>query len=326
MQTTKEQYIKVKQNGILNLKELSQEYGMTVEDLVNFHNKYCHIAELLTVSLAKYVEYVYLPINNYEKRQEKLLKNDELVFPSKPMKKQYGVILKFSPKNLQIHYKINIKHNQQIVELEKEKTYINNQGINKIIEQLFEKVEKSLYPLKLSVRENGSINTIENDKEITKRWKDDCFPKLKEYYQSETSDEVLEQLDVAFSNINKKEDLLERNLFYKLYFLPIYRNYPKFKINETLNIYFSGLDEHISYIVNYSLNDEYTRGNKIALRLEGVEEENLFEKSSEKGKIDLLYKLDKKSHEISSITGFIITIERNAEYKIEFQMFELKNS
>ncbi|WP_312079520.1 hypothetical protein [Chryseobacterium sp.] len=146
------EFQKVKIEGILNLKELSAEYEMSSEELVTFHNKHCGFQELLTLSLPKYVEYVYIPLDKFKTRERKLLKSSTLHLPSVSSEKIYGVVIKFLPKELQIHYKIKVKRTPFYLELNKEKTYINNKEIDKVIEQLFEKAEQVLYPLQISVK------------------------------------------------------------------------------------------------------------------------------------------------------------------------------
>lgn len=318
---TKE-YKKVKIKGILNLKEFSGEYEMTPGELIGFHNKHCNFQELLTLSLPKYVEYVYIPSDKFEIRDRKLLKSATLDLPAVPSEKIYGVVIKFLPKDLQIHYRIKIKRTPFHLELNKEKTYINNQEIDKIIEQLFEKAEQVLYPLKVSVKKNGRLDNIINHEQIANRWKTDCLPKLKDYYQSETTDQILTEMDLAYANLNLKKGMLERNIFYKLFFFPIYRSYPHFLEKDFLQVYFSGLSQEIGYETELVLNKEYTRGNKIALKITGTEEENLFNKNSTKGEANLLYKLNKETGEIFSITGYLSTFEKNTEYKIDFQLYE----
>lgn len=315
-------FAKVKIEGIFNLEEFSEEYEMTPEEFLNFHNKHCRFQELLTLSLPKYVEYVYIPFDKFEIRDLKLLKRSTLDLPSVSSEKTYGVVIKFLPKDLQIHYRIKIKRTQFHLELTKEKTYVNNQEIDKVIEQLFEKAEQVLYPLQISVKKNGGLDNINNHEEIANRWKTDCLPKLKDYYQSETTDQILKQLDRAYANLNLKKQMFERNIFYKLFFLPIYRSYPQFSKKDFLQVYFSGLAQEIGYETELILNKEYTRGNKIALKITGTEEENLFNKNRTKGEANLLYKLNKETGEIFSITGYLSTFEKNTEYKIDFQLYE----
>lgn len=316
------EYKKVKVEGILNLKEFSAEYEMTPEEFLNFHNKHCSFQELLTLSLPKYVEYVYIPADKFEIRDQKLLKSTTLDLPVVSSEKTYGVVIKFLPKNLQIHYRIKIKRTPFHLELTKEKTYVNNQEIDKVIEQLFEKAEQVMYPLQISVKKNGVLENIINHEEIAKRWKADCLPKMKDYYQSETTDQILTQMDKAYANLNLKKEMLGRNLFYKLFFLPVYGSYPQFFKKDFLQVYFSGLAQEIGYKTELVLNKEYTRGNKIALKIKGTEDENLFNKNRTKGEANLLYKLNKDTGEIFSITGYLSTFEKNTEYKIDFQLYE----
>lgn len=320
------EYKKVKIEGILNLKEFSGEYEMTPGELIGFHNKHCNFQELLTLSLPKYVEYVYIPSDKFEIRDRKLLKSATLDLPAVSSEKIYGVIIKFSPKDLQIHYRIKIKRTPFHLELNKEKTYINNQEIDKVIEQLFEKAEQVMYPLQISVKKNGGLDNIINHEQIANRWKADCLPKLKDYYQSETTDQILTQMDKAYANLNLKKEMFERNIFYKLFFLPVYKGYPNFFGKDFLQIYFSSLSRNAGYTIEYSLHKEYTKGNKIALKITGTEDEDGFNKNSSKGKIDLLYKFERETREIFSINGYLSTFEKGEEYIIEFQAYEQKNS
>ncbi|MCD0479358.1 hypothetical protein LPB90_12900 [Chryseobacterium sp. LC2016-29] len=315
-------FTKVKIEGVFNLEEFSAEYEMTPEEFLNFHNKHCSFQELLTLSLPKYVKYVYIPSDKFETRDQKLLKSTILNLPVVSSEKTYGVVIRFLPKNLQIHYRIKIKRTPFHLELTKEKTYVNNQGIDKVVEQLFEKAAQVLYPLQISVNKDGGLENIINHEEIAKRWKADCLPKMKDYYQSETTDQILTQMDKVYANLNLKKEMFERNIFYKLFFLPVYRSYPQFLKKDFLQVYFSGLAQEIGYETESVLNKEYTRGNKIALKIAGTEDENLFNKNRTKGEVNLLYKLNKETGEIFSITGYLSTFEKNTEYKIDFQLYE----
>lgn len=315
-------FFKVKIKGIFNLEEFSKEYEMSLEELIAFHNKHCSFQELLTLSLPKYVEYIYIPLDKFEARDRKLLKSSTLNLPAVSSERVYGVVIKFLPKDLQIHYKIKVKRTPFYLELIKEKTYVNNQEIDKVIEQLFEKAEQVLYPLQISVNKNGGLDNITNHEEIASRWKNDCFPKLRDYYQSETTDQILEQMDKVYKNLNLKKETFGRNIFYKLFFLPVYASYPQFMKKDFLQAYFSGLSQEIGYEAEFILNKEYTKGGKIALKITGTEEENLFNKNRLKGEANLLYKLNKETGEIFSITGYLSTFEKNTEHKIDFQLYE----
>ncbi|WP_312079518.1 hypothetical protein [Chryseobacterium sp.] len=129
-------------------------------------------------------------------------------------------------------------------------------------------------------------------------------------------------MDNAYANLNLKKEMFRKNMFYKLFFLPVYGSYPQFLKKNYLQVYFSGLSQEIGYETESVLNREYTRGNKIALKITGTEEENLFNKNRTKGEANLLYKLNKETGEVFSITGYLSTFEKNTEYKIDFQLYE----
>ena len=55
-----------------------------------------------------------------------------------------------------------------MLRLRKKKTYVNNQEIDKIVEQIFEKAEQVLYPLHIITDSGGDIIKISNAAEIAK--------------------------------------------------------------------------------------------------------------------------------------------------------------
>jgi hypothetical protein len=85
---------------------------MTSEELIEFHNKHCVLHELLTLTLPKYVEHLYIPEKAFKKQESNQLKSTKLDLPNTESTKVYGVIVKFFPKELQLHYKIKIKGNK----------------------------------------------------------------------------------------------------------------------------------------------------------------------------------------------------------------------
>ena len=126
-------YIKVKTETGHYLKEFSQEYGMTEEEIRAFHNQHCEIHELLPNALAKHVEYVYLPAKNVSERKEKLIKSPDLILPGNVSDKKYGIMMKFPLTSLKMHYTVLVKRLPGgTLEFHKEKTWVNNQEIGKL--------------------------------------------------------------------------------------------------------------------------------------------------------------------------------------------------
>ncbi|OAH76784.1 hypothetical protein AXA65_00430 [Chryseobacterium sp. FP211-J200] len=177
--------------------------------------------------------------------------------------------------------------------------------------------------MKITVDKKGSFSTIENEKEIQERWEREYFPKLKEYYVGETAEGILKKMDLTFKNLKSKQTYFSQSVFYKLFFLPVYQLYSSYSKDGSVGFYFANLQSNIAFNVKYTLEKEYTRGNKIALRISGNEVDNEWKQKAEKGSMDWLYKFQKDTHDLFSITGSVSTFDRGKELKIEVQIFEI---
>ena len=317
-------YIKLDVNGLLDLDKLSQEYQISKTELIHFHNEHCAISELLPLDLPKYVPHIYLPKDHFNSKKLNLLVTNILSYPTSKSEKTYGVVVKYIHTDTQLHYEINVKRDHGFVEISKKKNYVNNAEVDNIIEKLYEAAEKTLYPLKVSVTGNGSLLRIENEKEILKRWENETLPQLKEYYVGSTSEEILGKMNLVFKNLNARRDFLLKSSFYKLFFLPVYQSYLGYKKEGNVDFYFAGIQQYISYDLDFLLKKEYTRGAKIALQITGNERDIIFNKKDKKGLVDLLYKFNKDSQELYSVTGFVSTFDNDKELRIEFQLFEIE--
>lgn len=320
------EYKKVKIDRKSNLAQIAIEYNIDVKELHQFHNSLCSITEYLPLHLPQLVDVIYLPKEVYEKRTIQLLPKPELILPTQISHKKYGVIIKYPQKDLQIHYTLSVKRQNTTVEITKDKTFINHQEVQRVTEQLFEKAEKALYPLQISLGKKGTLEKIINIEEIQNRWKKEYLPELNSYYVGNVAKEILEILNNGFENLSSKSNFLSHVLFYQLYFSPIYQQYVEKGKQDSCSIYFASLSEMKFYNTTLKLQKEYTRGNKIALQIFGNEEDNIFNKKKKKGKMEFLYKLHKDTHEIFSITGWATTFDDEKEVKIEFEMYEISNS
>ncbi|MCD9856807.1 hypothetical protein LUD75_18935 [Epilithonimonas sp. JDS] len=318
-----DKYIKLKVNGLLDLEKLSIEYQIPKNELIAFHNNYCEISELLPLNLPKYVPFIYIPKNNFESRNVKLIQSNTLKYPINKSQKEYGVVLTYLHSDTKIHYEVITNREDSAVEIHKKKSFVNNKEVEKIIEKLYEKVAGAIYPLKVSVNSNGGFSKIENEKEIAERWKRDISPELKEYYVGKTAEEILAKLDRTFENLNSKKDFLSRSIFHQLYFLPVFQTYSGYTKSGVLNLYFAKIQKYISYDIRYFLSKEYTRGTKIALQITGKEQNDPSHNNGEPGNVDLLYKFHKDTNELFSIAGTVSTFNKGKELKIEFEMFEI---
>lgn len=320
---SEDSFIKLKINGLLDLEALSKEYQISKEEIIKFHNQYCEIGEILPLHLPKYVPFLYLPKRNYENRNSEFVKTSDLQYPVGISQKKYGVVIKYLHSNTQIHFEVDVKRDGHLVEINKGKNYINNAEVDNIIEKLFEKAEQAIYPLKVTVDKKGGFSKIENENEIKDRWEKEYFPKLKEYYVGEIAEDILKKMDITFRNMKSKQSYLSQSSFYKLFFLPVYQLYSGYNKEDSFSFYFAKIQSDINFNVKYTLDKEYTRGNKIALRISGNERDNFLLEKSEKGSVNWLYKFQKDTHELFSVTGSVSTFNRGKELKIEVQIFEI---
>jgi len=320
---SEDSYIKLKINGLLDLEALSKEYQLAKEEIIKFHNQYCEIGEILPLHLPKYVPFLYLPKKNFENRNSEFVKTNDLQYPIGISEKKYGVVIKYLHKNSQIHFEVDVKRNGYWVEINKGKNYINNTEVENIIEKLFEKSEQAIYPLKITVDKKGSFSKIENEEEIQERWEQEYLPNLKEYYVGEVAEEIINNMDQTFRNLKSKQIYFSQSVFYKLFFLPVYQMYSGYSKEDVFSFHFANIQNDIAYDVKYTLDKEYTRGNKIALRISGQEKDNFLIEKSEKGSVDWLYRFQKDSHELFSVTGLVSTFDTGKELKIEVQIFEI---
>lgn len=321
--TSEVEYIKLKVDGLLDLDMLANEYHIPKHTLIDFHNKHCEISEILPLFLPKYVPFVYLPKSNFESRNTLLIPNSTLTYPVGKSEKNYGVVIKYLHSDVQMHFEVHIKKENNIVEINKKKTFVNNKEIENLIEKLYETSQQAIYPLRVAMRSNGSFSEIVNQEEISERWRNSYLPKLKEYYVSPTAEEILSRMNEIFKNINQNKDFFYQSVFYKLFFHPVYQSYSGFTKSGHLQFYFANIQRYISYEIDYYLNREYTRGTKIALQIKGNETGNIPTDDQNKGKIDFLYKFRKDTNELFSITGSASTFDNGKELKIEFQLFEI---
>lgn len=319
-----EPFIKVKTKSVVSLEKLSEEYSIAPEEIRKFHNEHCAVHEILPETLPKFVEYIYLPAHSVKKRQQSLLQTPALELLNKISKKKYGVIIRFPNRDLQIHYTITVSRlSGGIIEIQKDKTWVNNEEVDRQIEKLAEAASEALYPLQVSTQSNGALNKIINHKDISGRFKNDIYPKLRQYYVGNVADEILGKLTRSFDQLGSNCGFLRKNSFFNLYFQPVYRFYSSFKITQNFSFYFPKPDIMADYDAEFILDKEFTRSNKVAMRIEGEESESFFNRHKKRGKVDLLYKFHRDNNEIFSVTGSISCFEQQKEHLTEVQIFEL---
>ncbi len=297
-------YIKVKTDSIVDLEKISDKYALTVEEILNFHNKHCRVHEPMPEQLPKIVE---------------------LKMPSANSHKSYGISIKYPLRQLQIHYTFEIERSGKgTLQISRGRTCVNNQEFESQIEKLAETASEALFPLQLSLHSNGSVDKILNHNDILTRWKAEVQPKLYQYYLGDVSEDLIKKIDHSFTKLESDTSLLMKNALFQLFFQPVYQRYNGLSKKQQFQFYFPSLYRVVDYDADWTLDHEFTQSSKIALRINGTEKNNLCGMEKNKGTVDLLYKFHRESHDIFSITGTLSYFENNEEQMIDIQIFELK--
>lgn len=317
--------IRIEIENLVDLETLSQEFDIPKKELIAFHNQHCSLHETLPDQLPKYIKYLYIPADKKRLWKDSRLLYSGIDLPDTPADLTYGILIRESSTEIQMHYLVDIqKGNGSRISITKRKMYVNDQELEKMMEKLAETASEALYPLDFSLRKDGSPNKILNTKDIQKRWRKEYLPKIKQYYVGAIADEFIGKLDRFYATIDDDPCQLYINIFYPVFFLPLYTSYSDYQKTESLSFYFSSIDEYVSYDAQFSLQDTFTEDDKILIRIKG-EEKNEGSVGRKQGTLNLEYRLDRNTKYISSVEGELSTFYQNEEIRIYIEIYHQKS-
>lgn len=314
--------VKIEIENLIDFSLLSEEYDISKEELISFHNQNCMLHELLPEQLPKYIKHIYIPVDKYNQWKEKQLLSTHIGIPEFSGEFLYGVSIIQEPSDLKMHYLVDIQksHKNKVV-VSRQKLYVNDEEVNLMVEKLIETAGEALYPIHFSLDQKGSLNELQNAREIRTRWKEIYLPKISERYVGETTDEMVAKFSRFYENLENNLGIFQRNIFYPIFFLPLYDVYPDYHKKQQIEFYFPNSGETVGYDSIFSLQKVYTDRGKILIHITGDQQDEEISLDEEKGKIDLIYQLDKKTRNISSVTGTLSTYYDNQEIKIFIEIY-----
>lgn len=317
--------IRIEIGNLMDLETLSQEFDIPKQELIAFHNQHCALHETLPDQLPKYIKYLYIPADKKSLWKDSHLLHSRIDLPDTPADLTYGILIRESLSEIQMHYLIDIrKEIENRISITKRKMYVNDQELEKMMEKLAETASEALYPLDFSLKKNGSPDKILNGKDIQERWKNECLPRIKQYYVGTVADEFIGKINRFYETLDDDPAELYANIFYPVFFLSLYTFYPDYQKTEPLNFYFSSIDESVSYDAQFSLQDTFTEDDKIVIRIQG-KEKNEGEVGRRQGSLNLEYRLDKDTKYISSVEGALSTFYQNEEIRIYIEIYQQKS-
>ena len=240
-------YLKYQITNTDNLNIISEKLGISITELVGFHNVHCKNNDSIGSGLPKHLTeiFVYPHIREIKKEKYPTASFEEgYVLKCKPnfKKQNFGVQYKIENNNgtTNMSFEVSLQCKQEksghfLYEFIKKEVYINYEETDLMADQLAEKTAHVLYPLQIIINPNGQLISIHNFATIKKRWID-TKNELKEYYVGEWSDKYLELTEKTLENEDTLFNAISNDWFLKSYFNGLYVNYtPSFKIKTTVN-------------------------------------------------------------------------------------------
>ncbi|MDQ0595530.1 hypothetical protein QFZ37_003899 [Chryseobacterium ginsenosidimutans] len=213
-----------------SLKSIASLYHVSVDALKQFHNNHCEVKDMILISLNGQKE-LFIPRTAVADKNKvvKFGHGNRLVFQPENSFCNYGVIITIENGN----HKNELKYNTSVRWLKTENKlhffevdrisnlYLNEEEVNEIADLLAYKTSKVLYPLQISVDENGRFYDVDNLSVFKERWanvKDEIYQE----FEGETVDQYCEKIEEIINepnviNLYLKNDYFIRTLFFGIY-------------------------------------------------------------------------------------------------------------
>ncbi|MBB6370067.1 hypothetical protein [Chryseobacterium shigense] len=327
------------------LKELANFFRLTEEQLKRYHNTHCPLDDLIGYDIPEHVRMIYVPPDDIESR-EKIFnpkggnsvnyKSKNTLYNKGSFNKRYGIIQKTfinGEEKLKLHYEIEIKKNNNKVEIKRKSVYLNHQRPDLIVEQMADKIGNMMYPLELELNDDGTIKETSNQQAILDRWLR-LKLELEDYYRGKEAELIFQNVGKNIRSRSKFLHKIKDSLFYGMYFFPLYETFTEDK-KYIFQMYLP-LEENsgkVPFEVTLSLNEEISKTNKFLIQAEGKsiaprlysihipKNENNNQPTTE-GYFDFTYKFNSKDNSIFAIYGEMGLKSQKLDKKITFECYE----
>jgi hypothetical protein len=213
-----------------SLKSISLLYNLDAGALKLFHNNHCNVKDMILIELTGQKE-IFLPRTAVtdKNRLVKFGQANSLIFQPENSFSRYGVTVTIENND----HKNELKYETSVRWLKKENKlhffeidrtsnlYLNEEEVNEIADLLAYKTSKVLYPLQISVDEQGKFNAVENFSVFKERWaavKEEVYKE----FEGETVDTYCEKIEKIIDepdviSLYLKNDYFIRTLFFGVY-------------------------------------------------------------------------------------------------------------
>ena len=217
------------------LADIERIYGLSKNDIVLFHNNNTEQNNHILFDITNQKELI-IPRKAVEDKTKLVKFSGENAFVFLPQNSnyQYGVSVRIENGDRQneLKYEVSVKwlkfeNKLHYFEVDRtSKIFINEEEVNEIADLLAYKTSKVLYPLQISIDENGKFYAVENTEVFKDRLngvKDDVYNE----FEGEIVDEYLLKIEEVINNPEILTLLLRNDFFLRTLFFGVYRKFGK---------------------------------------------------------------------------------------------------
>lgn len=212
------------------LKSIANLYGLSEESLMFFHNNHCTNKDRILINITKQKE-LFLPRTAVVDK-DKLVRFGHvnvLIFRPENSFLKYSTMITFENDTHRNELKYDvavrwIKHEKgfHFFEIDRiSNLFLNEEEVNEIADLLAYKTSKVLFPIQISVDQQGKFNNVENADVFKDRWdtvKEDVYREFEGDIVDEYClkiEKILDEPNALF--IYMKNDYFIRTLFFGIY-------------------------------------------------------------------------------------------------------------
>lgn len=222
------------------IKSIANFYGLSEESLKFFHNNHCKVEDSILI--------------NFTQQKELFLPRTAVIDKNKLIKFGHGNSLVFQPENSSLRYStiITIANDEHKNELKYDVSvrwikyesgfhffeidrisnlFLNEEEVNEIADLLAYKTSKVLYPMQISVDQQGQFNNIENADVFKERWNDVKDEVYKEF-EGDIVDEYCQKIEAVLDEPNSLFIFIKNDYFIRTLFFGIYQKFDQDYQNE----------------------------------------------------------------------------------------------
>ena len=212
----------------------------------------------------------------------------------------------------------NDESKRPVVKINRNNLLVNKEKPDEtLIGELLYHSSHALFPLRLSLNSYGYPKNICNHSDIKERWKS-FIPRFEAYYETGKAINLLNRVGKIYRNPDHLLDSLRKDLFFIIFFFPVYGDYGIGRVSKIDDFDFSFISgQKVKYSLDLEISNEFTENGKIKILVNG--KSNLIENNTVSGYF--LLNKDRTIHEIEMNFYFA-----DYEEEIKIQISEAKET